>query len=212
MTRYRKLPVEIEAVEFRGFRNEAPLFVASPWPSWLTEAWALGHPDSWRDTPVPGALVECSGQLLAVTLEGPLVVSPGDFIIRGVEGELYPCKPAIFAATYEVADETPIELEWRDLESAPRDGTMVWLLLDYGAYGECALADARRAATLGFNNNDHQPDDEWPKDKWQYVGWNWEQDCFCDHETDHHKLVVPAAWRPIGFELDQTPAEERLAA
>jgi hypothetical protein len=37
------------------------------------------------------------------TLEGTMVASPGDWIIRGVKGELYPCKPDIFAATYEAA-------------------------------------------------------------------------------------------------------------
>jgi hypothetical protein len=35
------------------------------------------------------------------TLEGPHIASPGDYIIRGVKGELYPCKPDIFEATYE---------------------------------------------------------------------------------------------------------------
>ena len=34
------------------------------------------------------------------TIEGPLSVTPGDWIIRGVRGELYPCKPEIFAETY----------------------------------------------------------------------------------------------------------------
>ena len=36
-----------------------------------------------------------------VTLEGTMYASPGDWIIRGVAGEFYPCKPDIFAATYE---------------------------------------------------------------------------------------------------------------
>ena len=41
------------------------------------------------------------------TLEGGHIVSPGDWIIRGVEGEFYPCKPDIFAKTYEaVGGET----------------------------------------------------------------------------------------------------------
>jgi hypothetical protein len=35
------------------------------------------------------------------TLEGPHEVTPGDWIIRGVKGEFYPCKPDIFEATYE---------------------------------------------------------------------------------------------------------------
>jgi len=38
-----------------------------------------------------------------VTLEGVHIVTPGDYIIRGVKGEFYPCKPDIFAATYEPA-------------------------------------------------------------------------------------------------------------
>ncbi len=43
------------------------------------------------------------------TLEGPLTVSPGDWIITGVKGEKYPCKPDIFEATYEPADEPAYE-------------------------------------------------------------------------------------------------------
>ena len=39
------------------------------------------------------------------TLEGVLVANPGDWIITGIKGERYPCKPDIFAATYEPADE-----------------------------------------------------------------------------------------------------------
>lgn len=35
------------------------------------------------------------------TLEGTITASPGDWVIRGVQGEFYPCKPEIFAATYE---------------------------------------------------------------------------------------------------------------
>lgn len=38
------------------------------------------------------------------TLEGVMHASPGDWIIRGVKGEFYPCRPDIFAATYEPAD------------------------------------------------------------------------------------------------------------
>lgn len=41
------------------------------------------------------------------TLEGTMVANPGDYIIKGVKGEFYPCKPDIFEATYE-AINTPI--------------------------------------------------------------------------------------------------------
>ena len=41
------------------------------------------------------------------TLEGGHVVRPGDWIITGVKGEHYPCKPDIFAATYQMVEEAP---------------------------------------------------------------------------------------------------------
>ena len=39
------------------------------------------------------------------TLEGDMTAAPGDWIIKGVQGEFYPCKPDIFAATYEPVEE-----------------------------------------------------------------------------------------------------------
>ena len=39
------------------------------------------------------------------TLEGVMLASPGDYIIRGIQGEFYPCKPDIFEATYEKVEE-----------------------------------------------------------------------------------------------------------
>lgn len=42
------------------------------------------------------------------TLEGVMIVSEGDWIIIGVQGEVYPCKPAIFEATYEILGETDV--------------------------------------------------------------------------------------------------------
>ena len=39
------------------------------------------------------------------TLEGPMLVTPGDYIITGIVGETYPCKPDIFEATYERVEE-----------------------------------------------------------------------------------------------------------
>lgn len=45
------------------------------------------------------------GVLLIHTLEGVMEAQPGDWIIRGVQGELYPCKPDIFEATYEAVDD-----------------------------------------------------------------------------------------------------------
>jgi hypothetical protein len=46
----------------------------------------------------------CDPALVIVTLEGKMRAEVGDWIIRGVKGELYPCKPDIFTQTYEVAE------------------------------------------------------------------------------------------------------------
>lgn len=48
---------------------------------------------------------ERDGTLAIQTLEGTMTAEPGDWIIRGVKGEYYPCKPDIFAATYEAVRE-----------------------------------------------------------------------------------------------------------
>jgi len=97
---YRKKPVVIEAVEYEGSGNFAnPLL-----PSWLWEALENGVVSNRK------------GDLIIKTLEGEHLASPGDWIIRGVKGELYPCKPDIFAATYEpatVPEQESEPLEWR---------------------------------------------------------------------------------------------------
>ena len=97
--KYRKKPVIIEAfqmTETRRRNNEN-------WPSWLHQAWngKRGEPGSLYPTKEGTG----EGTLSIGTLEGEHLVSFGDFIIQGVKGELYPCKPDIFEATYEaVAD------------------------------------------------------------------------------------------------------------
>ena len=83
MQRYRKKPVVIEAVQLRAGER----------PAGLDEAVATGDVVWVED-----------GTAMISTLEGTMIARPGDFIIRGVKGELYPCKPDIFAATYEPAE------------------------------------------------------------------------------------------------------------
>jgi hypothetical protein len=77
--RFRKRPVVVEAVQFTG-SNASECFAFCPV---ACEAFVRG-----------------SG-LVIPTLEGDMAVRPGDWIIRGVKGEFYPCKPDIFAVTYE---------------------------------------------------------------------------------------------------------------
>lgn len=86
MPMFRKKPVVIEAMQFHrptDFKDA---------PGWLVSAIAVGTVHSDED-----------GDVFIETLEGRHHVSEGDWIIRGVKGELYPCKPDIFAATYEPA-------------------------------------------------------------------------------------------------------------
>lgn len=54
---------------------------------------------------VSGSLTECF--LLINTMEGTLKAVSGDYIIKGIKGEFYPCKPEIFELTYELAIDPP---------------------------------------------------------------------------------------------------------
>ncbi|MFC9941248.1 hypothetical protein [Nocardiopsis alba] len=87
--RYRKKPVVIEAVH---------LDVHSVNPDEVAQ-WCGGevkpHPDKGY---IGGPFT-----VHITTLEGVMVAEPGDYVIRGVQGEFYPCKPDIFEATYEAA-------------------------------------------------------------------------------------------------------------
>ena len=89
MPRFRKKPVVIEA--------------------WLlTEENVEIIRSEFEKHAVHGAVLVSSerGLLNATiaTLEGEMIAAPGDWIIKGVKGEFYPCKPDIFAATYEPAE------------------------------------------------------------------------------------------------------------
>ena len=100
MPMFRKKPVVIEAFQMtRAHRADN-----SDWPAWMNEAWNKEHsadgalyPCTWPDS-------DGTDELTINTLEGAHHVSFDDWIIRGVVGEIYPCKPDIFASTYEPAD------------------------------------------------------------------------------------------------------------
>ncbi len=80
MGMYRKKPVVVEAVQWSGSNVEELAQFA------------------------PLAKVKAEGKrnaLIIDTLEGVMLGEPGDWIIKGVKGEFYPCKPDIFEATYE---------------------------------------------------------------------------------------------------------------
>lgn len=83
MTKFRKKPVVIDAWLFDGSWESARAFVEH------------NKAIRWGSRGTGGGFVSIE------TLEGTMIAEPGDYIIRGVKGEYYPCKPDIFAATYD---------------------------------------------------------------------------------------------------------------
>lgn len=84
MHRFRKKPVVIEAVQWLNRKIICP-----PGPEWFVKA-------------EEDKTIRLRGDMLDIkTLEGVMTAKPGDWIIRGVKGELYPCKDDIFQMTYE---------------------------------------------------------------------------------------------------------------
>ena len=83
MAKYRKKPVVIDAVQWLGTAES------------FTEILTAFPEMKWE----PGEMGSYS--FIVKTLEGEHIASKGDFIIKGVAGEFYPCKPEIFMTTYE---------------------------------------------------------------------------------------------------------------
>ena len=97
---FRKKPVVIEAIEWNG--TEACLQKILKWDGFLDSL-----PDDGVHVGRGVGYVPALGTLDIPTLEGVMTAQPGDWIIRGVAGEFYPCKPDIFEATYEPAPHQP---------------------------------------------------------------------------------------------------------
>ena len=97
MPHYRKKPVVIEAMQLQD--NPIQHYTVISWmhkhqPGSMCGRVCTIHDDGTEDR-----------GLLIKTLEGTMKASPGDYIIRGVSGEFYPCKPDIFHETYEKVED-----------------------------------------------------------------------------------------------------------
>lgn len=88
--KYRKKPVVIEAHIFKG--STSHITALSAWMAGEEYVEPVIVTRDWRDMIIP-------------TLEGEMTASPGDYIIKGVQGEFYPCKPDIFEQTYEPVED-----------------------------------------------------------------------------------------------------------
>ena len=86
--KFRKKPVVIDACQLPAAGEDVP----EAFHQWCEEVGFFNWTSERDET------------LAIQTLEGVMTAQPGDWIIRGVKGEFYPCKPDIFAATYELAE------------------------------------------------------------------------------------------------------------
>jgi len=85
--KYKKKPIVIEAMQLPPSDVDASEELVN-FLHTMTHEWS-----SERD-----------GSLVIHTLEGDMTADPGDWIIKGIQGEFYPCKPDIFAETYEAVE------------------------------------------------------------------------------------------------------------
>lgn len=109
MALYRKLPVVIEAVQLR-------------WDTW-SEMCEFANVGKLSDGKSEGCYIDDEGNgtsdptgdqigMWIPTLEGVMLAKAGDFIIKGVNGEFYPCKPDIFRKTYEEVTPQPLSVAY----------------------------------------------------------------------------------------------------
>jgi hypothetical protein len=91
-SKYRKKPVVIEAMQFTT-NNEVGSPTMDSIINWCNQG--KDKPNAWHN----------GTDIFIFTLEGEMRASVGDFIIKGVNGEFYPCKADIFAKTYDEVEE-----------------------------------------------------------------------------------------------------------
>ncbi len=99
-TKFRKKPVVIEAYQMTSERR----WKSKDWPEWLREAWNKDPSETgslWCDKEIPHAAAD----LYITTLEGVMDIDWNDWIIKGIQNEIYPCKPDIFEMTYESVED-----------------------------------------------------------------------------------------------------------
>ena len=88
---YRKKPVVIQALQFTKYNGVN------------IEEWSEGKVKRYPSVDMKDVGVACGEFLQIPTLEGTMTANLGDWVIKGLKGEVYPCKPDIFEASYETA-------------------------------------------------------------------------------------------------------------
>lgn len=130
---YRKKSVVVEAVQWTG-ENHA-------------EMCEFIDPEAFEIIPRIGLVIH--------TLEGDHHASPGDYIIKGVNGEFYPCKPDIFAKTYESSTLTqPNEpLTWEELEKLKNSPVYIEVIGVNSYWAEVIGVDSYWALVRDINDS-----------------------------------------------------------
>ena len=106
MQKYRKRPLEVYAEKWHGYK--------------------AGYLKTVNNDVINKLIETKNGDLITVpprhalldTLEGPHIVSPGDYIVKGIKGEFYPVKDEIFNESYELIDESVESVESEDINPA----------------------------------------------------------------------------------------------
>ena len=95
--KYVKRPIEIEALQIHGNVTEIKNFIGSNGDAWINDAaWKAG-----KDKPITHVVIH--------TLEGDMKATDGDYIIKGVKGEFYPCRKDIFEQTYVLSEQKEVD-------------------------------------------------------------------------------------------------------
>ena len=92
MAKYRKKPIVIEAMQLTRMFADVVI-------DWISDNGGIIHACN------RGEFKEDSCYIEIETLEGTMMASEGDYVIKGIKGEFYPCKQDIFEASYEKVDE-----------------------------------------------------------------------------------------------------------
>ena len=100
--KYRKLPIVIEATQYQPGVVIEGVFV---YRSYIDKDELRATPCNWDDEYGHRAPSREGIDAFIPTMEGWMHVSHGDYVITGVKGERYPCKPDIFEATYELVKD-----------------------------------------------------------------------------------------------------------
>jgi hypothetical protein len=112
MSKFRKKPVVIEARQYPVYPGEH--ITDAEYDEYVAE---IGRLADWANAYFDGGTYD----IVIETLEGEMHAVEGDFIIRGVQGEFYPCKPGIFEATYDSVG-ADVQREREALKAALTDG------------------------------------------------------------------------------------------